>query len=179
MREEGFGDAIGHRTAGTAAAAAHAHPAGLHKHVQRAFAGGHAADFLDIGAGHRLVVGDDRQRLQRRPRQLLLLHRLAAEQERQITGGAEHPLARHLHQSDAALGIGFLHVAQESGNVGAFRQAAGNLGRRQGLGGGEEQGLDHTQVLPSFLGALVHRGRIVVDRDYHGGARISHFRSPE
>ena len=36
-----------------------------------------APDLLDLGAGHRLVIGDDGERLERRARQLALLDRLA------------------------------------------------------------------------------------------------------
>ena len=82
MIEEGVGRAVGHRTAGRAAAAAHAHPFGLQQRVERALGGLDAADVLDLGAGHRLVVGDDRQHFERGARQLLLLHRVAASSGR-------------------------------------------------------------------------------------------------
>ena len=61
MVEEGLGGAVGHRPARRAAAAAHADPAGLHQQVERALAGRDAAHLFDLGAGRRLVVGDDRR----------------------------------------------------------------------------------------------------------------------
>src|SRR5437867_2567185 len=45
-------------------------PARLHQGVDRALAERHSADLPDLGAGHRLGVGDDRKRLDRRTRQL-------------------------------------------------------------------------------------------------------------
>ena len=91
MVEEFVGGAVGDRTAGRAAAAAHAHPFGLHQRVERALGGLDAADVLDLGARHRLVVGDDRQHFERGARQLLLLHGVAAHQEGEVAGGAERP----------------------------------------------------------------------------------------
>ena len=70
MREERLGGAVGDRPARRLAAAARADPAGLQQHVERALRDRHAADFLDLGARHRLVIGDDRQRLDRGARQL-------------------------------------------------------------------------------------------------------------
>ncbi len=81
--EEFQARAIGDRPARRFAAPAHAHPARLHQHVERAFGDGDAADFLDVGARHRLVIGDDRQRLDRRARQFALVLRLRAPAARQ------------------------------------------------------------------------------------------------
>ena len=102
MGEERLGGAVGDRPAGRPPPAAHPDPARLQQQVERALAGGDAPDLLDLGAGHRLVVGDDRERLQRRPRQPLLLDRIAAEQERKIARGAERPFAGDLDEVDAA-----------------------------------------------------------------------------
>ena len=63
MVEELLGGAVGDGPARRAAAAARAHPADLHQHVERAGGGDDAADLLDLGARHGLVVGDDGQRL--------------------------------------------------------------------------------------------------------------------
>ena len=70
--------AVGQRPARRLAAAARPDPAGLQQHVERALGGRDAADVLDLGARHRLVIGDDRERLDRRARQLLRLDRLRA-----------------------------------------------------------------------------------------------------
>ena len=91
MIEEGRRRAIGDRPARRFAPAAQPDPAGLEQHVERALGGGNAADLLDLGACHRLVIGDDRERLQRRPRQLARLDRLARQQEGEVAGGAERP----------------------------------------------------------------------------------------
>ena len=78
MRQEVLGGAVGDRPARRLAAAARPDPAGLHQHVERALRHRHAADFLDLGAGHRLVIGDDGERLDRGARQLLRDHRFLA-----------------------------------------------------------------------------------------------------
>ena len=65
MDEEGVRRAVGYRTSRRLAAPAHAHPARLEQHVERALGDGDASDILDLGARHRLVIGHDRQRLDR------------------------------------------------------------------------------------------------------------------
>ena len=55
---------------GLGAPALGAHPARFHQHVDRALSERHAADLLDFGARDRLVIGDHREGLDRRPRQL-------------------------------------------------------------------------------------------------------------
>ncbi len=62
-----------------------------------------AADLLDLGAGHRLPVGDDGQRLERGAGEPLRLHLEEAAGEGRVVGrGAELPAARHLVEHDAA-----------------------------------------------------------------------------
>ena len=58
--------AYSQRPARHLAPAGGADPARLHQHVERALGDLHAADRLDLGAADRLVIGDDRQRLDRR-----------------------------------------------------------------------------------------------------------------
>src|ERR1700676_5041182 len=104
MRQERLRRAVSDRSAGRAAATAYAHPFGFEEQVQRAFAGGDAADRLDVGPRHRLVIGDDRQRLEGGARELLLLDGIAAEQKGEIGGGAEAPLAGDLDEIDTMIG---------------------------------------------------------------------------
>ena len=112
MRQEVLAGAVGDRPARHLAAAARLDPAGLHQHVEGALRHHHAADFLDLGAGHRLVVGDDGERLDRGARQLLRDHRFLGEQPRQIARGAEGPLVADADEVDAARGIFRLQRAQ-------------------------------------------------------------------
>ena len=123
MRDEGFGRAIGDRPARHLAAAARPDPAGLEQHVDRALRHGDAADVLDLGARHRLVIGDDRERLDRRARQLARLHRLARQQPGEVVRGAERPFAVDAHEIDAARGIFVLQQRQHLLDVDAGRQA--------------------------------------------------------
>ncbi len=147
MGEEGLGGAVGHRASRRAAAAAQFDPAGLQQHVDGALGGADAPDLLDLGAGHRLVIGDDGQRLERGARQAALLDRLLLEQEGQIVGGAERPFAGDTHQIDAAAGIEALQLFEQRVHVLAFDEMPGQslLGER--LGGGEQQRLDDAQLL--------------------------------
>ena len=104
--------AVGDRPARHLAAAARLDPAGFHQHVEGALRHHHAADFLDLGAGHRLVVGDHGERLDRGARQLLRNDGFLGEQPRQIAGGAEGPLAGDADEVDAARGIFGLQRAE-------------------------------------------------------------------
>src|SRR5262249_33203523 len=100
MREECLAGAIGHRPARRLAPPARTNPAGLQQHVHRAFGGGDAADVLDLRPRHRLVIGDDRERLDRGARELAGLDRLLAQQPGEIAGGAKRPLAVDAHEID-------------------------------------------------------------------------------
>jgi len=80
MDQEGFRRAVGQRPAGCPAAPTRANPARLHQNVERTGRRRNAANFLDFGARHRLVVGNDRQCLMRRFRQLALVLLLAFEE---------------------------------------------------------------------------------------------------
>src|SRR5262245_64404387 len=93
MRQERLVGAIGHGAAGGLAPPARADPSGLEQYVDRALRGGHPADLLDLGARHRLMIGDDRERLDRRARELARLDRLLAQQPRQVRRRAKRPLA--------------------------------------------------------------------------------------
>ena len=58
------------RPAGAGAPPLGAHPAGLHQCIDRSLAESDPPDLFDFRARHRLVIGDDRKRLDRSPRQL-------------------------------------------------------------------------------------------------------------
>ena len=105
--------AVGDGPARRPAPAARPHPADLHQHVERAGGGGHAADLLDLGARHRLVVGDDGQRLQCRLGQAPLLGGVALQQIGQVLRRAERPLAGDLDEVDAAAGVEALQLLQQ------------------------------------------------------------------
>jgi hypothetical protein len=70
----------------------------------------------------------------RRPRQLLLLHRLAREQEREIARRAERPLAGDAHEVHAAPGIGLLQFRQQRADVCTLRQTRRDVLARHRLG---------------------------------------------
>ena len=127
MLEELRRGAVGHRPARRAAAAAQFDPAGLQQHVDGALRGAHAPDLLDLGAGHRLVIGDDGERLERGARQAALLDGLLLQQEGQIVGGAERPFAGDAHQIDAAPGIDALQLLEQRAHVLAARRNAGAM----------------------------------------------------
>src|SRR3546814_11173770 len=59
--EEGLGGAPGDRAARRLAAPLGTDPADLQQRIEGALGQGDAPDLLDLGAGHRLVVGDPRQ----------------------------------------------------------------------------------------------------------------------
>src|ERR1700748_1924196 len=91
MIEKRLSGAVGHRPARGAAAAAHPDPARLHQKIERALARRDATDFLDFGAGGWLVVGDDRQGLERSAAQRLVVGLLAAQEVAEVVGSAERP----------------------------------------------------------------------------------------
>src|SRR6185295_6989223 len=77
MGEERLGRAVSDRATRRAAPSAHPDPASLEQHVERALTGHDPPNLLDLGAGHRLVVGNDGERFERGSRQPLLLDRVA------------------------------------------------------------------------------------------------------
>ena len=72
---------------------------------------------------------------------LLLLDHVAGEHEGEVAGGAEGPFPGDPDEVDAAPGIELAQVLQDRLDVGAFRQAAGQLLGAQGLRRGEQQRL--------------------------------------
>ncbi len=105
VAEKGVGGGPGDRPSRCLAAAFGRDPALLEQHVDRSLAELHASDLLDLAARHRLVVGDDGERLDCRPRQLLLDMPLAGEQRSKIGGGPEGPGGAGSHQMHAPGGV--------------------------------------------------------------------------
>ena len=142
MGEEGGGGGIGEGAAGHLAAAGGADPASLHQHVQRAPGDLHAPDRLDLGAADRLVIGDDGERLDRRARQPPRLVALPAQDVGEVGGGLEMPAPAALDEVDTATGIVLDEPGEAGGNVHSEPDMLGDVARGQGLGGGEQGGLD-------------------------------------
>jgi len=142
MHQEGVGRAIGDRPARRFAAAAQPDPAGVEQHVERALGNGDAANLFDLGAGRRLVIGDDRQRLQRRAGELFLLDLLACENPVEVGGGTKKPLLADAGEIDAAARIMGAQPLKNALEVGALLDAARHFRFIKRLGGGEKQRLD-------------------------------------
>ena len=160
MRQEGFAGAIGDRAARRLAPPARAHPAGLEQHVERAGGGRHAADFLDLGARHRLVIGDDGQRLDRRARELARLHGVLGQQPGEVAGGAEGPFPPDAHQVDAARRVFCLQRLERIAQVHAFGKPGAKRRFVERLAGGKQQRLEQAQFLRT-------RGRLRDVGDVH------------
>ncbi len=91
--------------------------------------GADAADLFDLGFGHRFVVSDDRQRLERGGREVRLRRQQVRFDRGARRGRAREPVAAgDFAQHDAALGKLFVDVLQRDGDVGFFR--AGQFGQR-------------------------------------------------
>ena len=94
------------RPAGRLAVADRLDPAAVLELLDDRAGDGDAADVLDVAAGHRLAVGDDRQRLQHRAR---IARRPLGAQARQVGGhlraALEAPAARQLDQVDALVRV--------------------------------------------------------------------------
>ena len=119
----------------------------------------HAPNLLHLGPRHRLVVGDDRERLQRGAREAAADDAVHGQVRGQIRSRAEGPAAGHLREMDAAVPVMRREPGQPRLDIGAFRQ----LGReRRGINGparGEDHGLHDTRraggtlvVLAGFQG---------------------------
>ena len=151
MDQKMLGCSVSHRTARRAAAAAQANPSGFQQSIQRAAMDRNATDILDLGTGNRLVIGNHRQGFESSARQFAGFMRLARQQIAQILGRAEHPAARKPHQLHAALVVIGLQGLKHPRNRQSDRQAGLQHLLAQRLGGGKQQGLDHTGGLAQQL----------------------------
>src|SRR5215472_4173157 len=106
------------RTAGGGSSASRAYPPRLHKGVDSAFAESDAAYLLDLGAGDRLVVGDHREGLDRGARQFSGYRMLDTQLGGEIRCGAKRPSTSEAHKVNAAPGIVFRELVQQSPDIG-------------------------------------------------------------
>ena len=93
---------------------------------------GNAADLLDLGAGDRLVIGDDGERLERRARQLALLDRLAGEQIGRGLRPCGTPICRRADKIDAARGIFGLQAPRARAATSSPGDVLASFGRSSG-----------------------------------------------
>jgi hypothetical protein len=100
---------------------------------------------FDLGAGHRLVIGNDRQGFHGDPGQSPRRLDHLAQPGGQIQGGAEHHALARIHQLDAALGIAGSQRRQHGVGVDIVRQYPGQSARGDRFGTGEDQGLGQPQ----------------------------------
>ena len=87
------------------------------------------------------------KRLECRPRQPALLDRLALEQEGEVLGGTEGPLAGDAHEIDAARGVGALQLGEQGSDVLALGEMLGKRGLVERLRRCEQQRLKDAQLL--------------------------------
>src|SRR3984893_9740666 len=135
------------RAAGAGAPPPGADPAGLPQRVDRALAESHPADLFDLGAGHRLMIGDDGKGLDRRPRQLAGDPSLDPQSGGKIGCGAKRPAAGEADEVDAAPGIAFGELGKQFPDVGTLLEMPGQGRLVERFGRGEQQCLDEAQAL--------------------------------
>src|SRR6187431_1902491 len=92
-------------------------PACLHQHIERALRYLHAPNRLDLGASRRLMIGDDRERLDARPAQLARFLAVAAEQMRHVAGRLEMPAIATPYEFDPTARIIGLNLLQDGTNI--------------------------------------------------------------
>ena len=102
----------------------HPHPARFHQHVERALRHRHSTDLFNVGAGDRLMIGDDGERFERRARQFSLLVTVARQRPGKIIGGAEHHRLGDPRQMDAASVIEPSQFFHHRADVRPSREAA-------------------------------------------------------
>ena len=117
-------------------------PARLQQHIERPLRHRNPTDLLDLGAGHRLVVGDDRERLHRSAGGLALALALLAQEVRQIGCGSEGVTAGDLHEVHSTIGVDQLELTQAGRHVFVIGQALGEFGFAQRARRGEQQRLE-------------------------------------
>jgi hypothetical protein len=91
MIKKGQGGPPCHWSAGRVPLSLWLDPPALKENVEGALAQLYASKSFDFGAGYRLMVGDDRQGFDRRPRQLSLTLPLGRKEGTEISGRAERP----------------------------------------------------------------------------------------
>ena len=90
------------------------HPATILKLLDDQAVDGHTANILDVAAGHRLTVGNDGQRLQRRTCVAGRFFRMQpVEIDAHLGAALKTPARRHLHKLHALLRPFLLQVQQQ------------------------------------------------------------------
>ena len=135
------------RPAGAGAPALGANPAGLHQCIDRSLAESDTPDLFDFGAGHRLVVGNDRKSFDRSARQLAGDRPLDPQAGGEIGRGAKRPPAGQPDKVHAAPGIGLGELAQQSRDIGRVVQVPRQSLLANRFGDREQERLDQTQLL--------------------------------
>src|SRR5216683_3386868 len=106
------------RAARAVASAARPHPACLHQPVEGAARQRDAPDCLDLGARRRLVIGNDRQRLDGGPRQPARHDPFALQERGEVWRGTEGPAAGEAYQVHSTLGVALGKLAQQRLDIG-------------------------------------------------------------
>jgi hypothetical protein len=120
----------------------------------------HAAHVLDLGAGRRLPVGHDRERLERGRREAQRTRRLDLLQVRRELGQAAQLVAPgDLPDLEGTalrgvLGVQLLHQLAHRGEL-RLRDHLGEPRRADRLGRREDQGLDEAALLRAVHGGLL------------------------
>src|SRR4051812_4554736 len=130
------------------------YPAGLDQPVEREAGQRNTADRLDLGARDRLVIGDDRQRLDRSAGQSARDNALALQFRREIRRGAEGPAAGDAHEVDTVPVIRVGKLAHQQRDIDVRAEMPRQLLLRERLRRREKQGLQQPQPMP----ALAHPG---------------------
>src|SRR5712671_3971948 len=146
--EELAGGGVKRRAARRFAMADHVDPGAGFQALDDLGRDGHAADVLDVAAGYRLAVGDDRQRLHDRAgiaRRFLGSQALDVGAE--LRGGLETPAARHVDQLDRPA-LPLLRqlaeeIAQRIGGDFAAEKAL-QLRESQRFGRGQQRSLEYS-----------------------------------
>ena len=149
------------RPSGNVAVADGLDPATLFQGLDDVRVDRHAADILDVAAGDRLAVGDDRQGFQHRTR---IARRFLVLQARQpglhLRPGLEAPAVGHLHQFDAAalplLAQLLERAAQHVGRQFLLEHAL-QLGQRKRLVRRQQGRLEHgSQIVQIVIRLKIH-----------------------
>src|SRR5579859_3715613 len=153
LRQERLGGPKRQRPARRLPPSARPDPAGLEQDIERALGGDDTPDLLYLGARHRLVIGDDRQHLDRRAREAPCLRAFARHQPGEIAGGAERPFVADAYQIDATRCIFRLQLRERRLHIDPIGHALGKGGRIQRFARRKQQGFEKAQLFGPRLGA--------------------------
>src|SRR4051794_6467173 len=144
---------IEQRPTGALPAPGRPNPTRIHQHVERALRDLDAADCFDFGAAHRLVIGNDRERLRRRARQAPGLLARSPQKVREVWRGLEMPAPAALHELDAAPFVMLGELPKRDFDL-AFADVLGQLLDAERLGRGEQGCLESADQLVHHAATL-------------------------